>query len=1650
MKKANLFIYTLIVTILSIVSVNAKMMNVDEIGKEVEAKASGARYVYIIGKYAYTSTYENFTLQDVMLAASDSINIDGSKDVQSQVGSMTIYRIDRTYEGYTAKGWKLGSNEIGNGTDLSDSKKIDVRYIDYKLLENESTAKISVDLDDENHSKYKSTLETALGFKPSENYGREGNKLTIENDKVKGLLLRNKEKITLSPEDKTKYSGKDYYLAYIIEVPNATDDTKVTVKTPNITEGKEVDHDSFDVKINEAGDDKTPGVVMLVPLSPESAKTGKIEVTIDLDGDDKGEYGPTTYTLDLSELEFQEDSKIQEIGLGKDKATEADKKTLEGWGYNAESNKGLSIAKEGDNNLTYKLTGKLVEQKLSDSVFGANNADAYYFDFTLVLGNNQDKKATIKATIDGKSDSKTFQKEEYDENGNLTILQRIAKNTTCGNQEGNNKCIIKLEIDLDGEEDKYLPQTYTLDYSGLTFEKSSLFTVTGMTQDKANIFTEAGWYNEEDGYEVKVEKDEHEPNKYNISGLLPILDENDWQKGEENDLPFDSQGSTYYYLGLGLKLVNPPEKFNKDEDEKNISVVFDHDALKDKFKDLVEDDFQTSPIIYILKALKTTKENGDPLTDDEKYFTITVDLDGESEEYAPYTVTIDYSELKFQFSSTSGSDYAPVSESEIDNDDKEELEEYGFDFDLDNITYKTEQDDDYGSRRKGLTGTVKEQTLEEQAGFGDNSGYYVPVKITVPEEILEDYKDKWTIYLKDGSGSYVEKKRAENHYEDGYIVVLFKMKDRSQGIHYKIDYDGSEGKDFILSDEIKIETEFTYQSENKITFEYFDETTGTVKSKEEKVYESETIDEAIAPTLDKYTYHTFDYWYKTGHNSESFEFGTAKTGKDEDITLKAHWTIDVDKFMEDVIADLADPNSDISSNFSTHFEVTKNESTITFNVINSSTKLSEMDNTSIPGTIAYLLNRGEIKEITLKLGDKQVVFTKDGSEFTPQPIATIANLPEETENLKNKIQKGAQALYSEVLTPEQLEDMTLVNLAHGTNPSFTLSVGNLDETVKLADEDKKVYTFMFESDLYDVEDEKSLKQALESESKTISITKAFNVSEPVEITRDVLINGENKTLTSTISENKSIFNIKDGNVTIENVTLAGANPTAITVESGEATIKNTTITGDNLAAGIEVKSGAKLNVENLTYEKEHYNKPAVKADKDNVIVNLTNKEDQKATPIEKETITEKDNGNDTKTLDTEYNSSYRNYYNDPKNSIIYKTELYNYQAGSRLTYIKYNYYNEKVKIPTDGRFTKFTYDGEDYNLIGFTEKSYNVLTDQENVSEGDIAKDDLKATKKDGHYWAVYKLTLKEGIKKVTSSEGFIDTLKDDNIHEIYFDTEEKLEIDLTKEDNEELKEKGIIKDGALTINRDLSIIGKSKVNVTIKAKKIEISENVEKALFNRVNLDIVAREGQDSLIEVKGSKLSLWQSNIKSSGETVDYAVKYSNNNKAIVDIRFMGRGSNGNGFEGKINKAYIYVSGKLAAGSDLFSNEFDSVENIKTSTIIIDGFADDATIKPEEDNEPDIRFENNSVKTPYAIVFTKNTSGQKADIKLGNSQIKIGIEYADNQKNFEGIGLFANQSNVELVYLTDSGSGEYQEQEQKPDSIKEPKFKAVFEMLS
>ena len=1642
MKKYKLFVFAIAIAIMSVITVNAREMTISELGQEAidqyKESDQDVGYIYVIGEYAFTSQYDIKT-EDIMLAAK-SINLNGqtpvkfvedSTELSDAYKKMVINTIRaKVDDDFNISGWEISDAAVGTANLVAENK-FNIRYIDYVFQA--ETSKADIKFDKATEDNYQSYLNKDFGISDVSVLYDE---LTYTDGKLSGLILRHEIQKGFPDKDKT-----GYYLPFVIEVPDLREDTIVTIEEDSKVTAT---YNNFDIQ-NKA-DGKNPGIIVLWSIPGENGKKS-INIVVDIDGD-KDEYGPTTYTIDYTDLRFQGESKIEDIKLNN--AHESDKATLTSWGYNFDKNKDKdgkapTLTKNGDD-FSYKLTGTLVEQKLNEKAYGSDKADAYYFDFTFVLENNSDKKAVIKALNGDYGNAKTHTQDEYDENGNLTILQRISKNTKCDNDNKAN-CIAKFEIDLDGDGKEYYPTIYTIDYSEVILEKASLVEMSEVSLE--NIDDKWNGFEEDESYSTTFTT---EGDVVKVTGLITIFDDKKWDEGNN---PFES-GAYDYYLAFKLK------KSEATGTQVNETVKFLTDGSGDgEQNEITDTDFGENDEIYVLKYINPFKLNT------TKKFTIKVDLDGTGDNYAPYVLTVDWSELEFQQESQN-TEVKPLTTIETSGDktdpqyieetDKSQVQSWGFDFDKDSdLNIKST-----GINTSELTGTVKEQTVEG-AGFKTSKGYFILVKIYGPKAKLlkgtvldtEEGTKKWTIKLQDEEDKWKTIKPSEKDYENGFITVLFRLDEKDKKVKYIIDYDGDE--DYFLPHEETI----TYDN---LTFKEAQEVKVNGSTEENvSIYLGEPIPTEILTQLEKeqvdsideelQPYRDFTYFTTTdGTPVDNTTPVTEDMLSDGSINLTPHWNLYSDKFVADVLKDLNNTEDSKSADFSTEFAVedyVENSGEITINVINPDVKVSRMNETSIPGAIAHILLEDEIKEITL------VADSSNSKTFTKGDAS-------DKDTLKGTIKEEVESLYSSILSSSFGGDensITLSQLAQNdTYKTFTLKINpdNIADNVTLAKAPAEngislasditvptEYKITFKSDIVSVNTLQLLKTALNGSAKTIFISDGFEVNEKLDVTRPVTINGDNKVLTAN-NTTDSIFNVTTSGVTIENLELKAGNAskTLISVtESGKLTTKQLKITSDDtngLDAAIDVTSGGNVTITEMQYDKEHYNHPAVRAAKDNATVNLTDTEGNQANAIEKEKITEQLNGNDSTSKDEAY-TSYRNYYNDSKNSRIYKTELYNYQAGARLSYIKYNYYNENVKIPKDidpYKFSNFTYNGETYDLIAFSKNSFNILRGDENLLETDIAKDQLKATENDAHYWAVYKVTLQEGVKKVSSEDEFKQAVKDQETHAIYVSgtTDAPLEIDYTNEN-----------DGTFKIEKDLSIIGSSNLKVTIKAKKIETSADANNVLINRINLEVNAQENQQSLIDVNGNKLSLWQSSLKNIGTAVDYAIKY-NSQTAVVDIRFMGRGSNGFK-DSNINKSYIYVTGKLDEGSDLYSNEFPKIDGKTTTAIIIDGFTENAKVTEDEDGEPDIRFENNTVGTPYAIVFTKNTSGQQADIKLGNSTIKIGIEYADGKKNFEGIGLFANHDNVTITYI--NGDAEYQEQEQQPEDVQGPKFKSVITMV-
>ena len=1020
--------------------------------------------------------------------------------------------------------------------------------------------------------------------------------------------------------------------------------------------------------------------------------------------------------------------------------------------------------------------------------------------------------------------------------------------------------------------------------------------------------------------------------------------------------------------------------------------------------------------LAVLWALDPTSNN--------KTITITVDLDGGGKEYAPTVQTIDWSQVEFQKESFSENVKFNILSSDdlVEGlDEKKELEGYGFDFDTIKGTEK--------SNNGEIRGVIKQQKLKDGT-FQNDTGYFVPIKIEFPKEEYPDYANKWVLILNTEDGNTKTYTPSEKEREQGWVLVLFRLNENAREdekvIKYSIDFDGAyneeehTGEDFIPF-EYKIDYKtLVFETESKVTFEYFDETTGEIKTKEEKIYQNEKIDEALAPELGTYTYHKFDYWYKSGSPEEKFDFSSYITGKDENVTLKAHWTIDADKFINDIVEELSK-----TVDYKDVFEVSKEGNTITFDIKDTTTKLSEMDNTSIPGAIAYILQRGEVTGITLSAGNKQVEFTKDGENNVVQTVS----LDEEGTALKEKIQAGAKALFEDILGGSQkAQDMTLNKMAVD-DQEFTLTIGALDDSVKLTEGAETKYTFDFATDFTTVKNEEELNAALKNAKVTrIDIAGDFEVTKNVEINSNVIINGGESKHTISIGsdvETESIFTVKNNaNVTINNINLKGNEKIKkyIFVENGSLNatglvIDATTVT-EGLESAIEVGANSKLTISELTFDKETYKSPAVKANKENATINLTDKDSKMAARIEKENITVGTTESDSKVKDDDY--QYYNYYNNENNSKIYETVFYCYEAGARLNFTRYNYYGEKIKVPpTDNGFKKFgdfTYDAHIYKVIGYTTDSRkSVFTEDQlkdvdiesgNVPDGVIKADDLTATS-DNHYWVSFKVTIEGNARKVNNNEEFMAALEDPDVHKIFIVAGKT--VDLTSEED-------------ITIDKQLTIIGENKVTSVLKAKNIKITSG--DVYIQRLNIQMEPTEGTESLIEASNdAKLILWDLYLRNTGSSVKSAIKYVET-KTPVDVRWVYFYNEGGT---KITNTYIDVQGALAEGTEIFGNTFKKIneeDNKKKSAITIKTFDTSATMK---DEETDVRFAANDCdEGMYFIKILKDASNSHADIAYESRlNYEIAVEYDEDHKNFHDIEFYIRgKETITPKYVNSEGT--------------------------
>ncbi len=1191
-------------------SVSAREMTVEELGKELDKIEKSSQQnidsYYVIGEHVFTSRY-TLNTRDIMFAArsismtNEEINTTNKDNILKE---MTIYRVQRDF-GAENK-WNILSNYVGDSK-LESSTKLKIHYIDYDYVYEEvNTDKLLKDVESKVQTKDRYTAKFDEGT----------------------------QRITFKILDRNAKIGKDEIAKILVELlkQQYVKDIKIgdqsILKSDATAEGSA--EDTVWKKVEDALETLTSKEDPNVLLGDLIGK--EINLTIELD-----EKLARSHKGNKSENYTVEFTYNSVATLSKD-IPEADKEELKSsFNYHIdEENDNYTVdGKDGD----YKISGEIIEREKIKGFGGEKNG--FYVPFAISLNSGIDpSKVKIKLPKSDKDGYNEFDNADgklFTE-GKITLLLEVEDQEDVKTRD--------IIIIVDDVETKI-----RIDFTELKLKKTSKFTVEALSEDyktKFEVDEDGSWYDKDNGYNVEVSAVEGEDDKYKVTGVLPIFDDEGEEWNDEDNI-FNSGKENLYYLGLLLKLVNAPEGYNKDSND--ITVKFFHNENEEdkQFMEVDGDDFENKKELYILKALCEVAQSGDIIPDEEKVFTITVDLDGDGDEYAPHTVTIDWSGLKLQAESTGDfGSYDIVSSADSIKEDTNavaDLKKYGYSYDADNgvkIKDGERQEESGYTPKAGLEGEIKQQTLKDDAGFKEDEGYYVPIKVEFPGkeiEELEDYKEKWTIILNTEGGQEKEYTPTSAEYEQGWVVVLFKIdktgKDGKKEITYKIDYDGLKEKAFVPC-EYKIDySSLQFKSANTITYKYTDnegkeqtETVNTYQDEEVKLKEL---------TEDETDYRKLDGWYKeTGKTKVEGE--TYTTGEDEDVTLEAHWNLNTEKFVEEVVEDLNEADTTYSKDFTEKFSLEQDENTITINVKKPNVPLTELAETSIPGAIAYVLEKGEIKDITLNVGSQTKTFsstyTDDGGKDYDQTTGKNL-LTSEGESLRKEIVKGAKKAFDDEL--ENHEDAATLDGLEYKDKTFTLKIGEpKDDTVKLvkddgsavSSDDDKTYTFKFDSDFVVVDqddatnlNEKSIDTAISSDKKysTVYIDGDYTASDTVTITAQegtpveikavdsgiaaVSATSEPTTKIEVTNDKETAVDVKSGTVTISDLKLTGGKKSQLKIEDGATvTADNIDVSGKinspgesedgrNMTASILVEGT--LNASNIKNSDESYIQPTI-------------------------------------------------------------------------------------------------------------------------------------------------------------------------------------------------------------------------------------------------------------------------------------------------------------------------------------------------------------------------------------------------------------------------------------------------------------------------
>ncbi len=532
----------------------------------------------------------------------------------------------------------------------------------------------------------------------------------------------------------------------------------------------------------------------------------------------------------------------------------------------------------------------------------------------------------------------------------------------------------------------------------------------------------------------------------------------------------------------------------------------------------------------------------------------------------------------------------------------------------------------------------------------------------------------------------------------------------------------------------KLETTVIGKWETKVYTVKFD-TDGGIKIGDAQVKHGEKVanpGNASKTSTDDYNGYEFIGWYKCDNNvCEDEEFNFDEETITSNITLKAKYqpVVYTNKMIQSFASEIT------SDNISAYV---KEGSQLEIAILKKDQSLSE-----------------NLKKVASALQKFIEVKNVESIQISGLPLTS------------GKVEEGLESIFKSLLSPTPFDKATLENLHQKSFIiNFTLADGVKNEKNTNTDN----YTAKFMTNFVFVSNEDELEKALSGNKEIIIKDWKGTISKPLNISRDVVIDGRNAEITSEISNSKSVFNITSGSVVIKDLTLKidVLKPSEYDKVSGKAKVdKNTigievgegaTLTANNfyvknketidtktlkisdedlMASTVTINENAAillkgtLYANNISYQDEIYGSPTVLATRDatmNVlggnrqeyIYNITRKEDG--------------TGEESKQV-----KDYIHYYKDYKNSrLIFVDYITMGRSYINIAYIN----NEQYFVPTS-----FKEDGSNYKYLNnATEKKYIFNNNWEYEGElesGKISTDELgkmKATLSSGDidYYAQY------------------------------------------------------------------------------------------------------------------------------------------------------------------------------------------------------------------------------------------------------------------------------------------------------------------------